>query len=71
MKLEYKVVSTFAFNFNLRRYNPGQSWTGMKTVGMLRWEKKMAIPVNPDSIYKPIERPTRVFNKLQVGSLAS
>jgi len=55
-------------------YNPvtsllqakGQAWTGMKTVGQLRYEKKIAIPVNPDSLYKPIDRPNRVFNKLQV-----
>ena len=55
-------------------YNPVTSgmmkdtkeWRGMKTVGQLRFEKSMPIPVNPDSIYKPIERQKRVFNKLQV-----
>jgi len=43
-----------------------KDWRGMKTVGQLRYEKSIPIPVNPDSIYKPIERKKRVFNKLQV-----
>ena len=38
----------------------------MKTVGQLRFEQSLPIPVNPDSIYKPIERQKRVFNKLQI-----
>ena len=38
----------------------------MKTVGQLRYEKSIPIPVNVDSIYKPIERKARVFNKLHV-----
>jgi ribosome biogenesis protein BMS1 len=38
----------------------------MKTVGQLRYEKQLAIPVNVDSLYKPIERPNRVFNRLNV-----
>jgi ribosome biogenesis protein BMS1 len=55
-------------------YNPvtslllknGENWIGMKTVGQLRYEQNIPIPVNADSIYKPIERPTRVFNRLQI-----
>jgi ribosome biogenesis protein BMS1 len=43
-----------------------KDWRGMKTVGQLRYEKSIPIPVNADSIYKPIERQKRVFNKLQV-----
>ena len=43
-----------------------KDWRGMKTVGQLRYEKSLPIPVNPDSIYKPIERQKRVFNKLQI-----
>jgi ribosome biogenesis protein BMS1 len=57
-----------------RFYNPvtsllnakGEKWLGMRTVGQLRHERSIPIPVNPDSIYKPIERPARVFHKLQV-----
>ena len=57
-----------------RYYNPvtsllqakGEGWTGMKTVGQLRYEKQLAIPVNVDSLYKPIDRPNRVFNRLNV-----
>ena len=43
-----------------------KEWRGMKTVGQLRFEQSLPIPVNPDSIYKPIERQKRVFNKLQI-----
>ena len=57
-----------------RYYNPvtsllvarGGAWQGMRTVGQLRYERSMPIPVNPDSIYKPVERPNRVFNRLMV-----
>ena len=57
-----------------RYYNPvtsllrakGEKWTGMRTVGQLRHERSIPIPVNADSIYKPIDRPARVFNRLQV-----
>jgi ribosome biogenesis protein BMS1 len=57
-----------------RFYNPvtnalvksDDEWLGMRTVGQIRYDKQMAIPVNPDSIYKPIERKKRVFNKLQI-----
>ena len=57
-----------------RYYNPvtslldakGTKWLGMRTVGQLRHERSIPIPVNPDSIYKPIDRPARVFNRLQV-----
>ena len=47
-------------------FKDSKEWRGMKTVGQLRYEKSMPIPVNPDSIYKPIERKNRVFNKLKV-----
>ena len=38
----------------------------MKTVGELRRERYEAVPVNKDSLYKPIERPVRKFNALKV-----
>ena len=57
-----------------RFYNPvmnalvksDDDWIGMRTVGQIRYDNQMAIPVNPDSIYKPIVRKKRVFNKLQI-----
>ena len=57
-----------------RFYNPvmnalvksDDDWIGMRTVGQIRYDNQMTIPVNPDSIYKPIERKKRVFNKLQI-----
>ena len=38
----------------------------MKTTAMLRREKAVPIPVNKDSLYKPVEREARHFNTLQV-----
>ena len=38
----------------------------MKTTAQVRREKEIAIPVNKDSLYKPIEREKRHFNKLQI-----
>ena len=42
------------------------AWRGMRTVAEIRREKNQAIPVNKDSLYKPIERAPRVFNPLRV-----
>jgi hypothetical protein len=42
-------------------------WRGMRTVAEIRREKNQAIPVNKDSLYKPIERAPRVFNPLRVN----
>ncbi|CAM6115965.1 unnamed protein product [Calypogeia fissa] len=41
-------------------------WRGMKTVAELRREKNIPIPVNKDSLYKPIERQPRKFNALKI-----
>ncbi|KAF0745974.1 hypothetical protein AaE_008315, partial [Aphanomyces astaci] len=38
----------------------------MRTMRELRAANKLAIPVNPDSVYKPIVRPERHFNALKV-----
>uniref|UniRef100_A0A7S2WQ77 Ribosome biogenesis protein BMS1/TSR1 C-terminal domain-containing protein n=1 Tax=Eucampia antarctica TaxID=49252 RepID=A0A7S2WQ77_9STRA len=53
-------------------YNPVTSllskdgWRGMKSKAQLQIETQTPIEVNPDSIYKPIERPEKKFNKLFV-----
>ncbi len=44
----------------------GAAWQGMRTVAQLRREHSLPIPVNPDSVYRPIERTARVFNALHV-----
>merc|ERR1712038_27539 len=41
-------------------------WRGMKSKAQLQIETKTPIQVNPDSIYKPIERTEKKFNKLFV-----
>lgn len=41
-------------------------WRGMKPKAQLQIETGTPIEVNPDSIYKPIERPERVIRKLVV-----
>ena len=43
-----------------------QAWRGMRTIADIRKEAKIAIPVNKDSLYKPIERVPRQFRKLVV-----
>ncbi|BBN03124.1 ribosome biogenesis protein BMS1 [Marchantia polymorpha subsp. ruderalis] len=42
------------------------TWKGMKTVAELRRERNLSIPVNKDSLYKPIERHVRKFNALKI-----
>lgn len=41
-------------------------WQGMKTKAVLQLENDKPIEVNPDSIYKPIERPEKRITKLVV-----
>ena len=43
-----------------------EGWRGMKTKAQLQVETQTPIDVNPDSIYKPIDRPQRQFRKLRV-----
>lgn len=43
-----------------------QVWRGMKTVAELRREHNLPVPVNKDSLYKPIERKRRKFNPLVI-----
>lgn len=43
-----------------------QTWQGMRTVAELRRENNIAVPVNNDSLYKPIERKPRKFNPLVI-----
>ena len=41
-------------------------WAGMRAVAALRREAGQAIPVNKDSLYKPVARAPRRFNALKV-----
>eukprot|EP00960_Hanusia_phi_P051725 760971-Hanusia_phi.AAC.1 len=43
-----------------------EGWKRMRTVGEIRRARKEAVPVNKDSLYKPIERQPRVFNPLRI-----
>lgn len=42
-------------------------WYGMRNKALMQLETGTPIEVNPDSIYKPIERPERKFRKLRVS----
>lgn len=44
------------------------SWSGMRTVGQIRYEAGSKPAVRPDSLYKPIAREARHFNPLRVPS---
>ncbi|KAK7257890.1 hypothetical protein RIF29_32200 [Crotalaria pallida] len=43
-----------------------KTWQGMRTVAELRREQNLPIPLNKDSLYKPIERKPRKFNPLVI-----
>ena len=42
------------------------SWTGMRTVGQIRYETHTRPPVKKNSLYKPVVRETRRFNPLRI-----
>uniref|UniRef100_A0A2P2M515 Uncharacterized protein MANES_09G003400 n=1 Tax=Rhizophora mucronata TaxID=61149 RepID=A0A2P2M515_RHIMU len=58
-----------------RFYNPlttalqprDKTWQGMKSMAELRKECNLPVPVNKDSLYKPIERKPRKFNPLVIS----
>ncbi|CAI5774361.1 ribosome biogenesis protein BMS1 homolog isoform X1 [Podarcis lilfordi] len=63
-------VSTPAF-YNpvtslLKAVGEKDSWAGMKTTGQLRHEKGIRLKQNKDSLYKPIMREKKHFNKLHI-----
>ncbi|KAI3468188.1 hypothetical protein Pfo_024851 [Paulownia fortunei] len=43
-----------------------KTWQGMKTIAELRREQNLPVPVNKDSLYRPIERKPRKFNPLVI-----
>ena len=52
-------------------YNPvtsllEENWAGMRPTALIRKEQSVPIPVVKDSLYKPIERQPREFNKLNI-----
>ncbi len=52
-----------------RFYNPVTNLTGwnqMRLTGQVRAEQAIPTPSNPNSLYKPVERATRIFNPLRV-----
>lgn len=52
-----------------RFYNPVSNligWKNMRLTGEVRRDQAIPTPVNKDSLYKPVERATRVFNPLRV-----
>jgi ribosome biogenesis protein BMS1 len=51
---------------NLLAADGVEGWRGMKSKATLQLESNKPIEVNPDSIYKPIERSERKFGKLMI-----
>ncbi|KAJ3031359.1 UNVERIFIED_CONTAM: Glycoside hydrolase 2 (Mannanase, beta-galactosidase) [Siphonaria sp. JEL0065] len=55
-------------------YNPVSSlllqdkkgWKGMRLTGQIRRDEKLRVPLNKDSLYKPIDRSARVFSSLRI-----
>lgn len=47
--------------------NGTNGWYGMRNKALMQLATNTPIEVNPDSIYKPIERPDRKFRKLRVS----
>ena len=43
-----------------------KSWQGMRLTGEIRAAQNVALPTNPNSAYRQIDRPTRHFNPLRV-----
>ena len=41
-------------------------WRGMKTVGEIKREKRLAAVPNPDQLYKPVSRAPKIFKPLQI-----
>lgn len=60
MKKYYNPVTSLLFK------KGADDWRGMKNKAQLQIETETPIEVNPDSIYKPIVRTEKKFNKLHV-----
>lgn len=58
----YNPVNTLLDNVD----DNAAPWKGMRTVAEIRRDQQMAIPVNKDSLYKPITRVRREFSKIHV-----
>uniref|UniRef100_A0A4W3HUP1 BMS1 ribosome biogenesis factor n=1 Tax=Callorhinchus milii TaxID=7868 RepID=A0A4W3HUP1_CALMI len=50
----------------LRPSGEKETWTGMKSLGQLKYDLGIRIKPNKDSLYKPIERQKRHFNPLHI-----
>jgi ribosome biogenesis protein BMS1 len=61
MKKYYNPVTSLLLK------NGSDGWRGMKNKAQLQIETRTPIKVNPDSIYKPIIRTEKKFNKLHVS----
>jgi ribosome biogenesis protein BMS1 len=50
---------------NLLSEDKGE-WKGMRTVGQIRYEQGLKVPVKKDSLYRKVERKPRKFNPLKI-----
>eukprot|EP00566_Odontella_aurita_P003905 CAMPEP_0113565530 /NCGR_PEP_ID=MMETSP0015_2-20120614/22227_1 /TAXON_ID=2838 /ORGANISM="Odontella" /LENGTH=1263 /DNA_ID=CAMNT_0000467735 /DNA_START=127 /DNA_END=3914 /DNA_ORIENTATION=- /assembly_acc=CAM_ASM_000160 len=66
IKQYYNPVSSLLLGGGRKGKGEGSKWRGMKPKGQLQVETNTPIEVKPDSIYKPIVRPEKKFNKLRI-----
>ncbi|THC93976.1 hypothetical protein EYZ11_006553 [Aspergillus tanneri] len=57
---------TNLLDLDTREGSSDSGWQGMRLTGEVRREQGIPTPMNKDSAYRPIERPTRHFNPLRV-----
>ncbi|KAL5117817.1 Glycoside hydrolase 2 (Mannanase, beta-galactosidase) [Pleosporales sp. CAS-2024a] len=64
----YNVVTNLLTPATAEEKEAGEStgWTGMRLTGVVRHELSLPTPSDKNSAYRPIDRPTRVFNPLRV-----
>ncbi|KAH4052658.1 hypothetical protein HBH49_104510 [Parastagonospora nodorum] len=64
----YNTVTNLLTPPSAEQKEAGEStgWNGMRLTGVVRHELSLPTPADKNSAYRPIDRPTRVFNPLRI-----
>lgn len=62
-----EVPKFYAPITNLLALKHEEAWSGLKTLGTLKFENKIKVNPNEDSLYKKIEREEKVFAPLKIN----